>query len=220
MTARSATGRGFRGRTSPARRWSPRSPCLSAHDWAERSASRSIFDEVVGRLEALRLPETESDPRGMAGNAAQLRPGTGGARRVRPTVRRAGGPGRRAGDGRGASAVPDAAARAVQRGHHGRVHLRRVADGREDPDLRLPPGEGEGGHPGAGRSAAAAGTCGGSSAGGWISGSTPTRRGRRPSWSSASSPCGGIAPTALEQPVPHAEVDVLAELRGRDWESR
>ena len=43
----------------------------------------------------------------------------------------------------------------------------------------------------------------------------PTRHGRRPSWSIASSRCGRFDPTALEQPVPHAEVEALAELRPR-----
>jgi L-alanine-DL-glutamate epimerase-like enolase superfamily enzyme len=43
---------------------------LSAHDWAAQIGDPGDFGEVVRRLEALRIPENESDPRGMAGNAA------------------------------------------------------------------------------------------------------------------------------------------------------
>jgi L-Ala-D/L-Glu epimerase len=43
---------------------------LSAHDWAGRIGQPGDFDQVVRRLEELRIPETEADPRGMAGNAA------------------------------------------------------------------------------------------------------------------------------------------------------
>ncbi len=43
---------------------------LSAHDWAGAIGQPVDFRQVVERLEALRLPESESDPRGMAGNAA------------------------------------------------------------------------------------------------------------------------------------------------------
>src|SRR5215469_3901013 len=45
---------------------------LAAHDWARRIGQPGDFRQVVERLEeALRLPETEADPRGMAGNAAR-----------------------------------------------------------------------------------------------------------------------------------------------------
>ncbi|HZW33424.1 MAG TPA: dipeptide epimerase [Isosphaeraceae bacterium] len=44
---------------------------LAAHDWARRIGRPADFREVVQRLEALRLPETEADPRGRAGNAAR-----------------------------------------------------------------------------------------------------------------------------------------------------
>jgi L-Ala-D/L-Glu epimerase len=44
---------------------------LSAHDWAREIGRPDDFSQVVDRLESLRLPETESDPRGMAGNAAR-----------------------------------------------------------------------------------------------------------------------------------------------------
>ena len=43
---------------------------LSAHDWAREIGRPGDFGQVVERLESLRLPETEADPRGMAGNAA------------------------------------------------------------------------------------------------------------------------------------------------------
>jgi L-Ala-D/L-Glu epimerase len=43
---------------------------LTAHDWAARIGRPGDFREAVGRLDALRIPETEADPRGMAGNAA------------------------------------------------------------------------------------------------------------------------------------------------------
>lgn len=45
---------------------------LSSHDWAREIGHPGDFGQVVGRLESLRLPETESDPRGMAGNAAHV----------------------------------------------------------------------------------------------------------------------------------------------------
>lgn len=43
---------------------------LASHDWAAQIGMPDDFAEVVRRLESLRIPETESDPRGMAGNAA------------------------------------------------------------------------------------------------------------------------------------------------------
>jgi len=43
---------------------------LSAHDWARAIGAPVDFRQVVERLASLRLPETEADPRGMAGNAA------------------------------------------------------------------------------------------------------------------------------------------------------
>jgi L-Ala-D/L-Glu epimerase len=43
---------------------------LSKRDWAGRIGQPGDFDQVVRRLEELRIPETEADPRGMAGNAA------------------------------------------------------------------------------------------------------------------------------------------------------
>jgi muconate cycloisomerase len=44
---------------------------LEAHDWARIIGRPSSFRHVVERLETLTLPEIESDPRGMAGNAAR-----------------------------------------------------------------------------------------------------------------------------------------------------
>jgi L-alanine-DL-glutamate epimerase-like enolase superfamily enzyme len=44
---------------------------LDGHDWARLIGKPRDFREVVGTLEALTLPEIESDPRGMAGNAAR-----------------------------------------------------------------------------------------------------------------------------------------------------
>jgi L-Ala-D/L-Glu epimerase len=44
---------------------------LSAHDWASAIGQPVDFPQVVERLDGLRLPEIESDPRGMAGNAAR-----------------------------------------------------------------------------------------------------------------------------------------------------
>src|ERR1700729_1040786 len=38
---------------------------LSAHDWAREIGRPGDFGQVVDRLESLRLPETEADPRGM-----------------------------------------------------------------------------------------------------------------------------------------------------------
>jgi muconate cycloisomerase len=44
---------------------------LAQHDWARWIGRPAHFGEVVKRLETIRLPETEADPRGMAGNAAR-----------------------------------------------------------------------------------------------------------------------------------------------------
>jgi muconate cycloisomerase len=44
---------------------------LAAHDWDRLIGRPGDFRQVVERLEAIRLPETEADPRGMAGNAAR-----------------------------------------------------------------------------------------------------------------------------------------------------
>jgi L-alanine-DL-glutamate epimerase-like enolase superfamily enzyme len=44
---------------------------LSAHDWARAIGRPADFRQVVHRLESLRLPQAEADPRGMAGNAAR-----------------------------------------------------------------------------------------------------------------------------------------------------
>jgi L-alanine-DL-glutamate epimerase-like enolase superfamily enzyme len=44
---------------------------LEAHDWSAIMGRPSSFGQVVERLEKLTLPETEADPRGMAGNAAR-----------------------------------------------------------------------------------------------------------------------------------------------------
>jgi L-Ala-D/L-Glu epimerase len=44
---------------------------LGAGDWAREIGRPASFAEVVDRLESLTLPSIESDPRGMAGNAAR-----------------------------------------------------------------------------------------------------------------------------------------------------
>ncbi len=44
---------------------------LAAGDWARSMGQPASFAEVVERLEVLTLPRIESDPRGMAGNAAR-----------------------------------------------------------------------------------------------------------------------------------------------------
>jgi L-Ala-D/L-Glu epimerase len=44
---------------------------LSAHDWSARIGSPDDFREVVRSLETLQIPGNEADPRGMAGNAAR-----------------------------------------------------------------------------------------------------------------------------------------------------
>ena len=44
---------------------------LEAHDWSAIMGRPSSFGQVVERLEKLTLPEIEADPRGMAGNAAR-----------------------------------------------------------------------------------------------------------------------------------------------------
>ncbi len=119
---------------------------LSAHDWARAIGQPVDFREVVQRLEALRLPETEADPRGMAGNASrcalELAVLDAFGRRFGEPVGRA--VELAAVEGVHRFATPQRVR--VQRGHHSRVHFRRMADGCEDPDLWLPSGEGEGGH--------------------------------------------------------------------------
>ena len=87
--------------------------------------------------------------------------------------------------------------------------------GLEDVALRVRADEAQGRRRRAGRPRAAAPGCGGSSGGGWTSGSTPTRRGPPPRCVERVRPLLPFAPSALEQPVPHAEVDALAELRPR-----
>jgi muconate cycloisomerase len=44
---------------------------LQAHDWAKLVGRPANFSDVVQRVQGLTLPEIESDPRGMAGNAAR-----------------------------------------------------------------------------------------------------------------------------------------------------
>jgi muconate cycloisomerase len=44
---------------------------LQAHDWARLVGRPSDYGELIGRLANLKLPENETDPRGMAGNAAR-----------------------------------------------------------------------------------------------------------------------------------------------------
>jgi muconate cycloisomerase len=44
---------------------------LGSHDWGRLIGRPGDFRQVVERLEAIQLPETEADPRGMAGNAAR-----------------------------------------------------------------------------------------------------------------------------------------------------
>jgi len=44
---------------------------LESHDWARFLGRPADFPSVIDRLEALTLPEIEADPRGMAGNAAR-----------------------------------------------------------------------------------------------------------------------------------------------------
>ena len=44
---------------------------LGQHDWARTMGHPREFAGVVGCLESLTVPEIESDPRGMAGNAAR-----------------------------------------------------------------------------------------------------------------------------------------------------
>src|SRR6516225_1778992 len=44
---------------------------LQSHDWARIVGEPADYRQLVGRLERLALPETEADPRGMAGNSAR-----------------------------------------------------------------------------------------------------------------------------------------------------
>ena len=80
--------------------------------------------------------------------------------------------------------VPRGVPGPVQRGDHGRGSTRKEDDfGLEDVDLWVPSGEGQGGRRRGRTTPPASRSFGESSAGGWTSGSTRTRRGRPPSWS-------------------------------------
>ena len=187
---------------------------LSSFDFGRHFGRPDSYEAVVRRLEALELPETEADPRGMAGNAARCALELaildayghrfGQSRRGRDPA------GRRA----RARTWREAEPRPLQRGDHGRVGIARMGLGLEDVALRLPPGQAEGRRRRSGRPRAACVLCDRSSAGGWTSGSMPTRPGRREVVERVR-PLLPFEPSALEQPVPHAEVEALAELRPR-----
>ena len=108
------------------------------------------FAQVVERLETLTLPEIESDPRGMSGNAArcalELAILDAYGRRFGESVGRA----VELAKVEGLRRFPSPRAGSLQRGHHGRVAARRANLGLEDADLRLPPGEDQGRHQGTG----------------------------------------------------------------------
>ncbi len=187
---------------------------LSSHDWAREIGHPVDFGQVVGRLESLRLPETESDPRGMAGNAArcalELAVLDAFGRRFGESVGRA--VERAAVDGLRRSPSPqrvrysgaitaesrrDEVRSAIKMRIYGfhQVKVKVGSQGQDDPRrLRL------------------------------------LRRilGRRmdiridanEAWSASEliervEPLRRFRPTALEQPVPHSEVESLAELRPR-----
>ena len=186
---------------------------LSSHDWAAQVGQPGDFGEVVRRLESLRIPETEADPRGMAGNAP-FRPGAGRARCVRPTLRRVGGPAvdlaTAEGLRRHASPQPvrySGAITAESTLGEWRTAVKIRIYGFHQVKVKV-------GTRGAGRSAPAECTA-----------VDPRPADGYPAdaneaWPASElvervEPLRRFGPTALEQPVPHAQVDALAELRPR-----
>jgi muconate cycloisomerase len=187
---------------------------LSAHDWARAIGQPVDLRQVVERLEAMRLPEIESDPRGMAGNAARCalelavldafgrRFGESAARAVElasvegldrfPTPQ----PVRYSGAITAESTLGEwrTAVKIRIYGFH-QVKVKVGSRGQDDPRrlraLR------------------------------WILGRRmDIRLDANEAWTASElldrvEPLRRFGPTALEQPVPHAEIDRLAELRGR-----
>ena len=166
------------------------------------------------RSAASRLPTIEADPRGMFGNAARCGGGTGAARRLRPAVRPVGRrrgpaapgrailpPARSPGPVRYSGAITAETPRKERIGAwkmrlygFDQVKVKVGVAGQDDPArlrrIRTDPGQVDG---------------------------RPARRergvaGRRADRAGRAAPVG-VRPTALEQPVPHAEVGALAELR-------
>ena len=154
---------------------------LEAHDWAAMIGRPSSFGagrRAAGNTDSAR---DRVRPARHVRQRRSVRPRAGDPRRLRPPVWRIGRASRRAGEGRWARRLSPPQASSLQRGHHGRIPACRANLGLEDADLRLSSGENQGRNsrdrmmPGGWRK------CGGSWAGAWTSGSTPTRRGHRPS---------------------------------------
>ncbi len=187
---------------------------LSSHDWAREIGHPGDFGQVVGRLESLRLPETESDPRGMAGNAArcalevavldafgrQFGESVGRAVELAAVegIRRNPSPqGVRYSGAITAESRRDEIRSAIKMRIYGfhQVKVKVGSQGQDDPRrLRLLR---------------------------WILGRRmDIRIDANEAWSASEliervEPLRRFRPTALEQPVPHAEVDSLADLRPR-----
>ena len=202
-------------RTSPGRRSSTTFATLSAHDRRAQIGGPATSARSFERLEALPIPETESDPRGMAGNAARPLPwnwpssmrsaadfGESAGRAVELANRRRDSTPRRTRGLSGTAArsrpsPPTASGSTAVKmrlyGFH-QVKVKVGTQGQDDP-RRL-------------------GRCGGFSA----ADGHPARRqrgvGRRRA-RRAHRAAAAVRPSVLEQPVPHAEVDALAELRPR-----
>jgi muconate cycloisomerase len=187
---------------------------LSAHDWAAQVGNPGDFGEVVRRLEALQIPENEADPRGMAGNAArcalELAVLDAFGRRFGESVGRAVDLATADGLERHAAPQPVRYSGAITSesktgewrtavkirlyGFH-QVKVKVGTRGQDDPrrlrTLR------------------------------WILGRRmDIRLDANEAWSTSElvervEPLRRFRPTALEQPVPHAQVDALAELRPR-----
>jgi muconate cycloisomerase len=185
---------------------------LSKGDWAAHMGKPRDFGEVIRRLADLRLPETESDARGMAGNAARCalelamldaygrRFGESIARAVReaevPGLERTESPGRVRYSGAITAETPRkeriAAWKMWLYGFH-QVKLKVGVDGQDD----------------AARLARIRGILGGR---------IDLRLDANEAWSAAGlvarvQPLLRYAPSVLEQPVPHAEAEALGELR-------
>ncbi len=185
---------------------------LEAHDWARLVGRPTDYGQLVATLASLTLPENESDPRGMAGNSArsalELALLDAYGRRFGEPVGRAVELAQIEGLKRfpkprwvrysAAITAESARGEAISAWKIGSTAFPR-SKSKLGPRVRMTAGGSRG--------------CGGSSARESTCGLMPTRRGERTSCSSEWRPLRQFNPSALEQPVPHAEVGRLAELR-------
>ena len=153
---------------------------LAKFDAARPIGDPADYREAARRAHALSLPETEADPRGMAGNSARCALEMAILDAYGQTVR---GLDRR-GDPRDGPRAGPAPARAVggpiQRRDHGGVAPQGADLGLEDADLRISSGEDQGRRPRSRTTRRDSDDSGGSWGRGSTSDSTPTKPGGRP----------------------------------------